>query len=120
MTNSNKKKTASKLFLKTRPLLTSTALISIAATANAQQIQRGDEVEFSLEQIAGDTKGGGPWVAEKEQDYKRGIITAIEVCSEVRWIALQFYMMERVGLHLADPVEVAILGKCQLTNILNP
>lgn len=56
-------------------------LATAAHAADAKQIQRGDEVKISSTLVAGNTTGGYDWVAEQDQNWKRGIITAIEVCS---------------------------------------
>lgn len=61
------------------------ALALCAAPAIGQQsppeIAEGDELVFSSTLTAGDTTGGGAWVSEKDEHWKRGIITAIEVCA---------------------------------------
>ncbi len=59
------------------------ALMAAPAAAQnlPQKISAGDEISFSNTMTVGDTVGGGAWVNETDANWKRGIITAIEVCA---------------------------------------
>ncbi|MFN3211987.1 MAG: jacalin-like lectin [Henriciella sp.] len=81
-----KMKLLASFFTAHRPATLALGAIGLcAAPAISQQsppeISEGDELVFSSTLTAGDTTGGGAWVNEKDVHWKRGIITAIEVCA---------------------------------------